>query len=172
MRRVLLPVLFTGCFIFESIFIELMPAKFFNGQHILVPHMLMIAILFLTIYGSRNLGILYGFIFGMLFDVVYTEVIGIYLCMLPLIAYLISKIMKVLQTNVIIVSIVTLFGIALLEIGVYEMNFLIHKTTMGFSSFLGNRLMPTLILNLIFVILVAYPFKRQFENLAEQLRNE
>ncbi|AGK55078.1 rod shape-determining protein MreD [Bacillus sp. 1NLA3E] len=172
MRRVLLPVLFTGCFIFESIFIELMPAKFFSGQHILVPHLLIMAILFLTIYGNRNLGILYGFIFGLLFDVVYTEVVGIYLFMFPVIAYLISKIMKVLQTNLIIVSIVTLLGVGLLEIGVYEMNFLIHRTTMGFPSFFGNRLVPTLVLNLIFIILVAYPLKRQFEKLADQLRNE
>jgi rod shape-determining protein MreD len=171
-RRVLLPVLFTGCFIFESIFIELMPAKFFSGQHILVPHLLIMAILLLTIYGNRNLGILYGFIFGLLFDVVYTEVVGIYLFMFPVIAYLISKIMKVLQTNLTIVSIVTLLGVGLLEIGVYEMNFLIHRTTMGFSSFFGNRLVPTLVLNLIFIVLVAYPLKRQFEKLADQLRNE
>lgn len=172
MRRFLLPIIFTACFIFESIFLELMPSKFFSHERILVPHLLIITLFFLTIYGSRNLGIIYSFIFGLLFDVVYTEIIGIYIFMFPLISYIVSKIMKVLQTNLLIMTVVTLFGITLLEFGVYEMNFLIHKTSMDFSSFSQSRLLPTLLLNLVFTIIVAYSLKRQFEQLADQLRNE
>lgn len=172
MRRFLLPVLFTGLFIFESVFLELTPEKHLNINRIFVPHLLLIGLLFLTIYGNRNLGIIYGFIFGFLFDVVYVEVIGIYLCMFPLIAYVMSKVMQVLQTNVIIVSFITLLGVTLLELGVYEMNYLIHITTMGFPTFSSIRLLPTIILNFIFIIIMAYPLKRQFEKIALQLRNE
>lgn len=172
MRRYLLPVLFTACFLFESIFLELLPAKYFHHDNILVPHLVMIALFFLTIYGNRNLGILYSFIFGLLYDVIYIEIIGIYLFMFPLISYIVSKLMKVLQNNLLIITVVTILGIALLELGVYEMNFLIHKTTMDFSTFTASRLLPTLLLNLVFTVIVAYPLKRQFEKLAEQLRNE
>jgi rod shape-determining protein MreD len=171
-RRFLLPVLFAAFFILESIFLEVLPPKYFHHEHILVPHLLMIGIFFLTIYGHRNLGIIYGFIFGVLFDVVYTEVIGIYLCLYPLIAYLISKIMKILQNNLLIMTLVTLFGIALLELGAYEMNFLIHQTSMDFATFSRARLLPTILLNLVFIVILAYPLKRHFEKLAEQLRNE
>jgi rod shape-determining protein MreD len=171
-RRILLPVLFTMLFILESIFLELTPEKQLITDRILVPHLLFIGLIFLTIYGNRNLGIIYGFIFGFIFDVVYIEIIGIYLCLFPLIAYVISKLMQMLQTNVFIVSVVTLLGVAMLEVGVYEMNFLIHLTTMGFKNFLELRLLPTALLNLIFIIILAYPLKKQFEKLAIQLRNE
>lgn len=172
MRTFLLPVLFTACFIFESIFLELTPAKYFHHANIFVPHLLMIALIFLTIYGNRNYGIIYGFIFGLLFDVIYVEIIGIYMVVFPIVCYLISKIMKVLQTNLLIVTMVTLLGIALLEVSVYYMSFLIHRTSMDISTFLNDRLLVTVILNLVLTIIFAYPLKRHFEKLADQLRNE
>jgi rod shape-determining protein MreD len=123
----------------------------------------------LTIYGGKKYGILYGLVFGLLFDIVYTEIIGIYLFLFPLIAYLVSKIMKVLQANLFIALFVTILGVALLELGVYEMNFLIHVTTMEFVPFLQLRFLPTLLLNLAFVILMIYPLKKQFEKIADEM---
>lgn len=172
MRTFLLPVLFTACFIFESIFLELTPAKYYTHDNIFVPHLLIIALIFLTIYGSRNFGLVYSFIFGLLYDVIYIEIIGVYMAIFPIVSYLISKIMKVLQNNLLIMTIVTLIGIALLEVGVYYMNFLIHQTGMNFSTFLNDRLLPTIILNLVLTIIFAYPLKRHFEKLADQLRND
>lgn len=172
MRRVLLPVLFVAFFLLESLFVELLPGEYFDSDQIFVPRILMIAILFLTIYGGKTHGIVYGFIFGLLFDVVYTEVIGIYLFMFPLIAYLTAMLMKVLQANILISTIVTVLGIILLELGVYELNFLIHITDMPFSMFAEHRLFPTAILNLAFTLVLAFPLKRHFEKWAEEHRNE
>lgn len=172
MKKILLPLLITFCFISESLFVELLPSEFFHGKWILVPHFLMVLILFVTIYVGMKPGIMYGFLFGLLFDVVYTEIIGIYLFMIPLIAYLIAWIMKILQSNILVSSIVALFGVTLLELGVYEMNFLIRLTDMNFSAYVNLRLWPTLLLNLIFIIVVAFPLKKYLENYAEALRND
>ncbi|WP_071395910.1 rod shape-determining protein MreD [Bacillus tuaregi] len=172
MRKVFLPLIISLCFLFESIFVELMTVEAFVTKRIVVPHFLIVAIIFTIIYGNRKHGLMYGFIFGLLFDVVYTEIIGIYLFMLPLVAYIASKIMKVLQTNVVIVSFVALLGVALLELGVYEMNFIIDRTNMVFSRFVEIRLLPTLILNLIFTVLIAFPLKKFLESYAEALRND
>lgn len=170
MRKFLLPLLFIFIFILESTFVQLMPTEIFNGDRIIVPHFLIIAILFLTLYGDRNLGIIYGFSFGLLFDVVYTEIIGIYLFLFPLISYLCSKVMRILQTNIVVVSVISVLGVTLLELGVYEMNFLINKTEMGFPFYAEFRLLPTVILNLAFTIMFAYPLKRLFEKYAESER--
>lgn len=172
MKRLLLPFVFLTFFILESIFVELLPAELFRSTRILVPHFLIVAILFLTVYASRNLGIIYAFVFGLLFDIVYTEIIGIYLFMFPLVAYIISKIMKVFHSNIIIVTIVSMVGVALLELGVYELNFLIKLTDMDFSTFINLRLFPTIILNIAFAIIFAYPLKRQFEKYASEMINE
>ncbi|MDQ0156113.1 rod shape-determining protein MreD [Robertmurraya andreesenii] len=172
MKKFLLPLLFIFIFIFESIFVQSLPAEVFHGERILVPHFLIIAILFLTLYGDSKQGILYGLSFGLLFDVVYTEVLGIYLFLFPLIAYICAKIMRILQTNIVVVSIISLLGVALLELGVYEMNFLINKTDMSFSFYAQYRLLPTLILNLTFIILFSYPLKRLSEKYVAYLNKE
>lgn len=80
--------------------------------------------------------------------------------------------MHVLQTNIIVAFLVSLVGIALLELGVYEMDFLIHITTLKFMSYLEMRFYPTLILNAIFLLIAAYPLKRHFESFAQSLRDE
>lgn len=128
--------------------------------------------MFMTLYGDRNQGLIYGFSFGLLFDVVYTEIIGVYLFLFPLIAYLSSKIMRILQTNIVVVSLISILGVVLLELGVYELNFLVNKTEMEFSLFTELRLFPTVILNLAFIIIFAYPLKRHFEKYAELLSEE
>lgn len=167
MRKILLPLLFIFILIMESTFVQVLPTQIFNGERIIVPHFLIIAILFLALYGDRNLGIIYGFSFGLLFDVVYTEIIGVYLFLFPLIAYLCSKVMRILQTNIVVVSVVSMVGVILLELGVYEMNFLVNKTEMSFPFYAEFRLLPTIILNIAFIIIFSYPLKRLFEKYAE-----
>ncbi|MEH7112085.1 rod shape-determining protein MreD [Neobacillus niacini] len=172
MKKLLLPLLFLFLFLLESIFVQYVPPKVFGQDYILVPHFLFAGILFLTIYSGRKYGVIYGAIFGLLFDIIWIEIIGIYFFLFPVIAYLISKIMHVLQTNIIVAFLVSLVGIALLELGVYQMDFLIHITTLEFMSFLKMRFYPSLILNAVFLLIASYPFKRQFEKFAESLRDE
>lgn len=172
MRKFLLPLFLLFLFIVESLFVQFLPGQAFHSERIFVPHFLIVAIFFLTIYGSEKHGILYGMAFGLLFDVVYTEIIGIYLFLFPFVAYVITKLMKIFQNNIFLGSLMTLFGIALVELGSYEMNMLIHITNMDFMTFLNLRLFPTLLLNAAFIILVSYPLKRYFERFAQKLRDE
>jgi rod shape-determining protein MreD len=170
MKKFLLPLLFLFLFIFESLFVQFLPEKFIDGQNIISPHFLLIAIMLLTIYGSEKHGIIYGMLFGFLYDIVYTEVLGINLCLFPLIAYFIAKMMKVFQVNLFTSSLASIVGVALLEICVFGMNKLIGVTTIDFMSFLNDRFFPTLLINAIVIIILIYPLKWQFEKFAEQLR--
>ncbi|MBT2754577.1 rod shape-determining protein MreD [Mesobacillus foraminis] len=172
MKRFWVPLLLTFLFVFESLFVQLVPGDLFKEGYVFVPRFLIISIFFLTMYGSVKHGLIYGFIFGLLYDMVYTEIIGIYLFMFPLSAYIFSGFMRILQTNILVVSFVSIICVALLEAGVYQMNLLIHITDMDFSSFSKIRLIPTLILNFAFIILLAYPLKRLFEKFSDSLRND
>ncbi len=80
--------------------------------------------------------------------------------------------MHVLQTNIIVAFFVSLLGISLLEMGVYEMDFLIHITNMEFLSFIEMRFYPSLVLNALFLLFAAYPLKRHFEKFVQSLRDE
>ena len=172
MKKFLLPLLFLFLFILESLYVQYVPVEILGRNRIVTPHFLFAALLFLTIYVGKKQGIIYAAIFGLLFDIVYIEVIGIYLFLYPFICYLVSKIMHIMQTNIVIAFLVSLLGIALLEVGVYEMDYLIHVTNLDFMSFINLRFYPTLIINAIFIIIAGYPFKRLFEKHAEALSAE
>ena len=172
MKKFLLPLLFLFLFILESLFVQYVPTDLLGENKIIAPHFLFAALLFLTIFVSRKQGIIYAAIFGLLFDIVYIEIIGIYLFLFPFIAYLVSKILNILQNNFMVAILITIVGIALLEVGVYEMDHLIHVTDMDFMSFLHLRFYPTLILNALFVIIAGYPLKRLFEKHMDAMRAE
>ncbi|MCL6572091.1 MAG: rod shape-determining protein MreD, partial [Bacillus sp. (in: Bacteria)] len=152
MNKFLLPLLFLFLFILESLFVQFLPEKLFGFERIFVPHFLFTGLLFLTIFVGKKQGIIYGAIFGLLFDVVYVEIIGIYLFLYPVVTYLAHRLMQILQVNIIIAFLVSLVGISLLEMGAYEMNYLIHVTDLDFKSFIHLRFFPTLILNAVFII--------------------
>jgi len=122
----------------------------------------------LAIYNAPKIAIIYGFAFGLLFDIVYTEIIGVYLFLFPLTIYLVMKAMKVLMANALVVMIIIMAGISLLEAVIYKLNHFIHLTDLTFSEFAQMRLLPSLCLNLIFLVLAYYPLKRYFEKLAGQ----
>lgn len=172
MRKFLLPLLFLFLFIGESLFVEFLPAKIFGFERIFVPHFLFTAILFLTIFVGKRHGIIYAAIFGLLFDIVYVEIIGIYFFLYPFISYLIYKLLQVFQSNIITAFLAALLGISLLEMGVYEMNYLIHVTDLDFIGFINLRFYPTLLLNAAITLIIAYPLKWLFEKHSEALRDE
>jgi rod shape-determining protein MreD len=170
MKKVLLPISLVLLFFIESLLVQFMPANLFGDQKVWVPRFLIITIFFLSIYGSAKHGIIYGLIFGLLFDIVFTEILGIYLFLYPLTAFIVLKIMKILQVNLLTVSIVSLIGVVILESAVYGLNRLIGITSIDFMSFLTMRLLPTLLLNAVFLIIASYPLKRIFEKFADGLR--
>ncbi|NRG31530.1 rod shape-determining protein MreD, partial [Niallia circulans] len=65
MRKVLIGCLISFMFIFESVFLELLPTDPFGKNWIFVPYFLLITILFFSVYGNRNVGVIYGFVFGL-----------------------------------------------------------------------------------------------------------
>ena len=147
-------------FISEGIFVEVFSGPLYKTDYILVPRFIMIFLVFLTVYGKKEMAIWYGFGLGIFYDVVYTEILGIYTFTLPLMVYLSSQLMKVLQVNLGIVSTVSLLAISVLEIIVFELNSLIGFASLSFIDFAKMRLLPSLILNSVFLILFGYLFAK------------
>ncbi|CAH0346351.1 rod shape-determining protein MreD [Bacillus sp. CECT 9360] len=168
MSRFVLPLIAFLFFIFESIF-----ANIFSGSdRIFVPRFIMMFIAFLTIYGSKKSGVLYGLILGIGYDVVYTEILGIYTFLLPTLAYLISKAMNVLQSNLLIAILVSVFFVGMLEVVDYQMNVLIGFAQMSYPEFAQMRLLPTLLLNLGIIIIISYPLRLLIEKYEIEVDND
>jgi rod shape-determining protein MreD len=147
-------------FIFDSIFSQVLAGLFVEKDFILVPYFMIVFVFFLTMYGPRKYAMMYGAILGLAYDVVYTEVLGIYMFLIPFLAYLISKCLKILQTNWFIVIVLSLIFVVISELIIYEMNVMMSFAKLNFSEFVDLRLVPTTILNFVFICVFYYPFKR------------
>ncbi|MDR4889103.1 rod shape-determining protein MreD [Fredinandcohnia sp. QZ13] len=160
MKRFVLPFILSFVFLFESSFVDLVPADIFHKDNVYVPRFLFVLIAFITVYFNKPMGLVYGAIFGLLYDIVYTEILGVYLFLYTLIAYLISWASRILQTNIIVISLLSLIGIIALEFCVFGVNKAIGTASLSIEQFLQIRIVPTLLLNSIFLLVFAYPFKK------------
>ncbi|MGE8206084.1 rod shape-determining protein MreD [Heyndrickxia sp. NPDC080065] len=159
MKRIVLPLLVSLCFFSESLFVQFFPRDVFGGRFIIAPHFLLVMLLLMGIYYLRNQTYLYAFIFGLIFDITNTGIMGVYLFLFPLAVYITSKMMKVLQSNILIAAFVTIFNVAVVEFLVYGLNILINHVTIPMVNFINLRLGPTLIASLVFFIIFSYPLK-------------
>ncbi|WP_065408919.1 rod shape-determining protein MreD [Pseudobacillus wudalianchiensis] len=165
MKRLYLPLLMIVLFFSDSVFTTVFPEMAFDGKYFIIPRFFTVGLLLMAIFFDRNTAIKYGFLFGFLFDIFYTGVLGAYMFFLPLIVYIVSKLVKVLQNNLFILTFIVLFGIFLLELILFQLNVIIKRTEMDLTQFMSLRLGPTLLLNLIFYLLLALPLKSAFEKL-------
>lgn len=172
MKKLYIPFLAAFIFIFESMFVNLFIGDLINSERIIVPRFLMIFFVFLAVYSYHRTALWYSLIIGVVFDIVHTGILGIYLSVFPVITYIVSKTMKILQNNIFIVSIVSLVAVALLEVVIAAANFILGLSDMTFQEFSTIRLLPTLALNLIAVIIFAYPFKLVITKYADDESNE
>jgi rod shape-determining protein MreD len=158
--------------VFDSIFAQLFASQFFGKGNILVPHFMMIFVFFLTIYGSKKHGMIYGAILGLAYDVAYTEILGIYMFLIPFLAYLISKCMKVLQSNWMIVILLSLVFVGISEVIIYEMNVMMSFAKLNFTEFAKLRLLPTASLNFVFLIVFFYPLQKLIRKFSLPVEDE
>lgn len=160
MQRLILPLLLTLCFYCESVFVELTPPGTIKNDILLVPHFLLVLLIVMGIFYLRNRTLIYAAIFGLLFDVYYTEIIGVYLFLLPIVVYLASKMAKVVQVNIFTTFFIALLSVGIVEFVVYGLNVFVLQHNMGIQEFLNRRLWPTLIVNQIFFLIIYFPFKK------------
>jgi rod shape-determining protein MreD len=160
-KKWLLPFLAILCFVSESIFVDLWPKNDLYIYYFFVPRFFLVFLVFTAIYIGRTRAMIYGFIFGFLYDCVYTELLGVYAFAFTLIAYLAAKAMKVLYQHWLISCLLALFFITVLEFYVYGIQLLIGRTDMTLQTFCSHRLWPTLLLNIVFLLVFSYPLKQR-----------
>jgi len=165
-KKLFLPFLMIICFVGESIFVDLWLKSGAFNEYIFVPRFVAIIVVFISICVARFQGILYGLIFGFLYDAVYTEILGVYTFSFAILAYLSSKVMGIFYNNTLVASFLSLLMVAILEFYVYGIYKIIGEANMLFDTFMYNRFVPTVLINLIFTILFSYPLKKYLMNIA------
>ncbi len=78
MSRTYLPLLMLVFLIIEGTLYQWILA-FYGIESLLVPRFLIVLLVFIGIYSGRASSIIYGLCFGILYDIVYTELLGVYM---------------------------------------------------------------------------------------------
>ncbi|ATO28096.1 rod shape-determining protein MreD [Bacillus atrophaeus] len=172
MKRFLLPLIMLVVFSAESIYTDLVKLPFVTDDQLAVPHFLMIVLIFMSAYINKKHAVVYGFIFGLLYDINYTGLLGVYMFGFAGLCYLAVKAFKVLQTNAFVVMLVAVVAVCVLEFYVYGIQSLINKDIMSFNDFVIQRFLPTAILNIAGAIVLIVPFRLFYMSLKKELRDE
>jgi rod shape-determining protein MreD len=141
-------------------------------ERILVPRFVMVIVVIITMFTSVSTGMTYGFVLGLLYDLMYTNLIGVYMFAYMFLAYVVASIMRILHINTLTVTILSLLTITLLDFFVYGVMLLIKATSLPVEDFISVRLLPTLVLNLAFVILFFVPLRKQFYKIVDTNKDE
>lgn len=159
MIRFLIPFVAIALFLLEPEFALFSPISWGDETLFLVPRFLILYLIFISIYYSRKRAVIYGLIFGLLYDVFFIDIIGLYSFLYPLVCFLAGSTVKIIHQHLSITTILSLILVALMELVLYYFFLFIHFTTIPFTDFLSNRLLPTMIANLLFLVMLGWAFK-------------
>ncbi|HWL27013.1 MAG TPA: rod shape-determining protein MreD [Ureibacillus sp.] len=157
--RFLIPLTAIVLFLLEPVFALFSPINLNEQTVFLVPRFLILYLIFVSIYYSRKRAVVYGIIFGLLYDVFYIDIIGLYTVLYPLICLIAGSTVKFIHQHLMITTLLSLILVALMEIVLYYFFLFINFTTIPFSDFMMTRLIPTIIANLLFLVMLGWVFK-------------
>lgn len=161
MRRLLLPFILFLLVVLEGVSLELLP--FVNSSTLIIPHWVLLFLVLITLFYDQidtHVAVFYGIIFGLLIDVVYIDVLGVYMFVYATVIYIIHKLKGLVHMNFYVTMILGMLSIILADSIIYILFLVIGLTNMFWNDYLFYRLMPTLLANLIFFILF-YPFSKR-----------
>jgi rod shape-determining protein MreD len=164
MKKLILPFVVFLFFVIEStVFQQLLPK---NDDIAIVPRLLVIALLFVALDGPKNSAIIYALSFGFLYDLLYTDIIGVYTFSFTVIVYLFTQLTKYLYIHFFFMLLFSVVSILILELLVYAFYSIIGITSISMFAFYERLLMPTIILNSILVTLFYIPLKKLITKLS------
>lgn len=163
MKRLLLPLMLFFLLVLEGVALKLLPTSLALGALLIIPHWIFILLLFIAVfYDKVNTyhAVLYAAVFGLLIDIVYTEVLGVYMFSYAIVIYIIHELKKMFHTNFYVTILLGIVGVSLADISINLIYSVIGIVDMPWGAYLIYRLLPTVLANTLF-LLVVYPLMRK-----------
>src|SRR5690625_3735277 len=175
MKKLIIPIILFLLLVLEGVAIELLPFNLIPIHYLIVPHWVFVFLVLVNLFFDTSetfFSIIYAVIFGLLIDIVYTDFLGIYMFVYPLSIYVISLLKNIFQANFYITMLLCTIGIIIVETLILFIYTFIGAIDITNHHFLLDRLLPTVLANLLFLSLI-YPFmaKRLYRWQMELLGN-
>ena len=133
--------------------------SFFPHVH-LASHFLFLFLLFETIEVSEYLYLVYCFVIGLVYDVYFFHLIGIATLLFILLGAFLHKLNSVILLNRWTRMLAIIVMTFLFEMGVYILAIVVGLTVDSMSLFIVYSLVPSMILNLIWMIIFQFIFEK------------
>ncbi|GAB3050230.1 rod shape-determining protein MreD [Virgibacillus ainsalahensis] len=159
MKRLYLPLILFLFLLLEGVALELLPSGLVMGDFIFVPHWVLIFLVFLAIYYDMEatyFSVLYALVFGLLIDVVYTGILGVYMFSYALVVYIIHGLRRMFHGNIFVAILLGVAGIVLADIFINIIYTVVGVSDILWKDYMMYRLLPTMLANLLF-LLILYP---------------
>lgn len=163
MRHAIIPVILLFMLAFEGVAIELLPTSIKFAEIYLIPQWILMFLILVVAFSYHNqpiVPILYGALFGLMTDIVYTNILGVYMFVLGLSVYVAQLLNRLFQANLLMIIIIATVSLFVLEVSLLLIYTSLGISTMPFTDFLIYRLIPTWLANLLFIVIIYYPTKK------------
>jgi len=159
MKRAYLPLMLFIVVVLEGVALILLPASFLMGQTFIIPHWALVVLVYIVLFYDREdtyYAVTYAAIFGLLIDIAYTSVLGVYMFAYASVIFLIQSVKNRFHGNVYVTMLLGIFSIALADLIVHTIYLLVGLSDITWGVYFLHRMLPSVLLNLIFLI-VLYP---------------
>ncbi|MDU2138117.1 MAG: rod shape-determining protein MreD, partial [Staphylococcus warneri] len=143
-------------FYIDSIIGLVIPMHFGKIDVIFVPHLTLMYLLILTIYRSFGVALILAIFFGLITDLYFGSIYGLYMFGYILAVVVMDRFFKIFYKDKVMIFIIILVSTLLIEIYVALIYGLIGFIQFNLLEFLLLRLLPTFILNII-LLTILYP---------------
>lgn len=174
MSRYIIPLICLFLLVMQGMAMSMLPSRLVYSDLLMTPHWTLIFLIIVAIFYDRDdtyKAVWYGLAFGLLIDVVYTGVLGVYMVTYTLVIYVIHGLNKLVHANFLAASILAIIGVAFADTLLYITYSFVQITSMTWGEYALLRFLPTLAANMIFFILL-YPLVKERVSLwSEEVTN-
>lgn len=159
MKHFILTLILFGLLVSEGVALELLPESIINLSSVIVPHWLLIFLVLINFFYEEDksyIFIIYAIIFGLLVDIVYTDILGVYMFAYGIALFVSTILKRILQENIIMAILTGILSIITAEAIISGVYSIIDVINVYWLDNLVDRLFPTIIANVVFLIVI-YP---------------
>lgn len=164
MARIYIPLLLLFLFVIEGVAYDLIPETMLDKGWLIVAHWAFLFLILMALFYDLEhtyYSILAAIIIGLVTDIVYTDIIGVYMFAYGLVIYFVHGIRKVLHANFIVAVFLMIVGVVLADSGTSFVYSFIGVNNMQLTNYLLYRLLPTVIANMLAFIVLYLLFKNR-----------
>ncbi|EFR31097.1 rod shape-determining protein MreD [Eremococcus coleocola ACS-139-V-Col8] len=155
----MIPIILIITSLIDNALPAIFPTAFITPNQIIISHLTLYFIILFAFYFRDSYILPYAFVFGLFYDSYNTNLLGLNATLYLVIAYIIIKVKRYLPKNGLIHAMLFIVFLTLQDFLVYLFYLELGITSHSIIDFIIMRLAPTLVFNLVVMILLFFPIK-------------